>query len=98
MHEERGLQKKTPKRDKRSLKTKIPVLNYTYRLEIWQPQVPRGVGGNEREVGGHQLLQGVFPQNWGGTEPNRTVTCMVLKAKANGRRHLALCHDEFRRP
>ncbi|GFV45229.1 uncharacterized protein TNCV_4240621 [Trichonephila clavipes] len=24
--------------------------------------------------------------NWGGTEQNRTVTCMVLKAKANDRR------------
>ncbi|GFU08973.1 uncharacterized protein TNCV_1318481 [Trichonephila clavipes] len=30
--------------------------------------------------------QGVFPQNWGGTELNRTVTCMVLKATANNRR------------
>ncbi|GFU07733.1 uncharacterized protein TNCV_4164281 [Trichonephila clavipes] len=38
------------------------------------------------------------PQNWGGNEPNRTVTCMVLKATANDRRHLALCHDEFRGP
>ncbi|GFX11064.1 uncharacterized protein TNCV_2246401 [Trichonephila clavipes] len=32
--------------------------------------------------------------NWGGIEPNRTVTCMVLKATDNDRRHLALCHDE----
>ncbi|GFY33872.1 uncharacterized protein TNCV_4595801 [Trichonephila clavipes] len=24
--------------------------------------------------------QGVLPQNWGGIEPNRTVTCIVLKA------------------
>ncbi|GFV32022.1 uncharacterized protein TNCV_1195541 [Trichonephila clavipes] len=39
--------------------------------------------------------QSVFPLNWGGTEPNRTVTYMVLKATANLRRHLALCHDEF---
>ncbi|GFX74757.1 uncharacterized protein TNCV_3121861 [Trichonephila clavipes] len=31
------------------------------------------------------LLQGVLPQNWGGTEQNRTVTSMVLKAKANDR-------------
>ncbi|GFX39025.1 uncharacterized protein TNCV_3426111 [Trichonephila clavipes] len=30
--------------------------------------------------------QGVLPLNWGGTEQNRTVTCMVLKAKANDRR------------
>ncbi|GFW19688.1 DDE_3 domain-containing protein [Trichonephila clavipes] len=26
--------------------------------------------------------QGVLPQNWGGTEQNRTVTCIVLKAMA----------------
>ncbi|GFS94907.1 uncharacterized protein TNCV_4457451 [Trichonephila clavipes] len=36
--------------------------------------------------------------NWGGIEPNRTVTCMVIKATANDRRHLALCYDEFRWP
>ncbi|GFW24076.1 hypothetical protein TNCV_4951201 [Trichonephila clavipes] len=29
---------------------------------------------------------GVLPQNWGGNEPNRTLTCMVLKVTANGRR------------
>ncbi|GFX13867.1 hypothetical protein TNCV_3421781 [Trichonephila clavipes] len=28
----------------------------------------------------------VWPLNWGGIEQNRTVTCMVLKAKANDRR------------
>ncbi|GFW44166.1 hypothetical protein TNCV_3855271 [Trichonephila clavipes] len=28
----------------------------------------------------------VLPQNWGGTELNRTVTCMMLKAMANDRR------------
>ncbi|GFX84524.1 uncharacterized protein TNCV_560391 [Trichonephila clavipes] len=38
------------------------------------------------------------PQNWGGDEPNRTVTCMVLKATANDVRHLAFCHEEFRGP
>ncbi|GFV65164.1 uncharacterized protein TNCV_2701061 [Trichonephila clavipes] len=42
--------------------------------------------------------QSKLPLNWGGTEPNRTVTRMVLKATANDRRHLALCHDEFRGP
>ncbi|PRD26335.1 UNVERIFIED_CONTAM: Cullin-4A [Trichonephila clavipes] len=42
--------------------------------------------------------QGVLPQNWSETELNCSVTCMVLKATANGRRHLALCHDEFRGP
>ncbi|GFW68561.1 uncharacterized protein TNCV_529161 [Trichonephila clavipes] len=31
-------------------------------------------------------LQDVLLQNWGGTEPNRTVTCMVLKTTANDRR------------
>ncbi|GFV49846.1 uncharacterized protein TNCV_1391281 [Trichonephila clavipes] len=40
----------------------------------------------------------VLPQNWVGNEPNRTVTCMVLKAMTNDRRHLALCHDAFRGP
>ncbi|GFX80275.1 hypothetical protein TNCV_2642911 [Trichonephila clavipes] len=34
----------------------------------------------------NSLLQGVQPQNWGGTELNRTVTCMLLKATANDRR------------
>ncbi|GFW45286.1 uncharacterized protein TNCV_4733941 [Trichonephila clavipes] len=43
--------------------------------------------------------QGVLPQNWGGTEQNRTVTYMVLKAKANDRRkNLAPSRDEFRGP
>ncbi|GFW45519.1 uncharacterized protein TNCV_3244591 [Trichonephila clavipes] len=58
----------------------------------------RLVGGEERwETPDHS--QGVLPQNWGGTEKNRTVTCMVLKAKANDRRKtLALGRDEFRRP
>ncbi|GFX95755.1 uncharacterized protein TNCV_4886811 [Trichonephila clavipes] len=39
-----------------------------------------------------------LPLNWGGTDPNCTVICMVLKASANDRRHLALCPDEFRGP
>ncbi|GFS80475.1 uncharacterized protein TNCV_3448741 [Trichonephila clavipes] len=43
-------------------------------------------------------LRGVLSQNWGGTEKNRSVTCVALKATANDRRHLALCHDEFRGP
>ncbi|GFW12035.1 hypothetical protein TNCV_4531001 [Trichonephila clavipes] len=42
-------------------------------------------------------LQSVLPQNWGGTEPNRSVACMVLKAKTNDRRkNLAPFSDEFR--
>ncbi|GFT61386.1 hypothetical protein TNCV_1953091 [Trichonephila clavipes] len=31
-------------------------------------------------------LKGVFPQIWGGIEPNCYVTCMVLKDTDNGRR------------
>ncbi|GFY17061.1 hypothetical protein TNCV_1088371 [Trichonephila clavipes] len=43
--------------------------------------------------------QSVFLQNWGGTEQNYTVTCMVLKAKANDRRkNPALSREEFRGP
>ncbi|GFX27906.1 uncharacterized protein TNCV_3083291 [Trichonephila clavipes] len=41
--------------------------------------------------------QGVLPQNWDGIEQNRTVTCMVLKVKANDRRkNLALRRNKFR--
>ncbi|GFW23854.1 hypothetical protein TNCV_945391 [Trichonephila clavipes] len=51
----------------------------------------------EAPIGPH--TQGVLPQNWGETEQNRTVTCMVLKAKANARRKiLALRCNEFRGP
>ncbi|GFS83363.1 uncharacterized protein TNCV_600911 [Trichonephila clavipes] len=38
------------------------------------------------------------PSKLGWNEPNRTVTCMVLKATANDRGHLVLCQDEFRGP
>ncbi|GFU42799.1 uncharacterized protein TNCV_3139841 [Trichonephila clavipes] len=42
----------------------------------------RLVEGEERwETSGHP--QGFLPLNWGGTEQNRTVTCVVLKTKAN---------------
>ncbi|GFU00541.1 uncharacterized protein TNCV_2653171 [Trichonephila clavipes] len=55
------------------------------------------VEGKERlEASDHP--QSVLPLNWGGTEPNRTVNWMVLKATVNDRRHLALCYDEFREP
>ncbi|GFT92191.1 hypothetical protein TNCV_1973181 [Trichonephila clavipes] len=38
-------------------------------------------------------------QNWVGTEQNRAVTCLVLKAKTNDRRkNQALSRDEFRGP
>ncbi|GFW24598.1 cullin-4A [Trichonephila clavipes] len=56
----------------------------------------RLVEGEERWEAPDQP-QGV-PQNWGETEINRPVTCMVLKATVNDGRHLALCHDEFRVP
>ncbi|GFV61114.1 transposable element Tcb2 transposase, partial [Trichonephila clavipes] len=54
----------------------------------------------ERKRDGRPLTtpQSVPPLNWGGTEPNHTDTCMVLKATADDRRHLALFHDEFRGP
>ncbi|GFU62781.1 uncharacterized protein TNCV_2013061 [Trichonephila clavipes] len=42
--------------------------------------------------------QGVLLLNLGETELNRSVICMVLKATANDKRHLTLCHDEFRGP
>ncbi|GFX50643.1 cullin-4A [Trichonephila clavipes] len=51
-------------------------------------------GGKGREL---EAL-GILPQKWGETELNCSVTCMVLKATANDRRHLALCHNEFRGP
>ncbi|GFV91416.1 HTH_Tnp_Tc3_2 domain-containing protein [Trichonephila clavipes] len=46
----------------------------------------RLVGVRGREVGGPWLPPGFSSLNWGGTEQNPTVTCMVLKAKANDRR------------
>ncbi|GFX15661.1 hypothetical protein TNCV_2131471 [Trichonephila clavipes] len=53
--------------------------------------------GREREVGGLYHPYGVFSQNWGGTEPNRAVTCMDLKDMANTTGlYLVLCHDEYR--
>ncbi|GFW29701.1 hypothetical protein TNCV_3935681 [Trichonephila clavipes] len=59
----------------------------------------REVDEREREMGGPDYPQGVLPQNWGRTKQTHTVTCMVLKAKANGRRkNPALSRDEFRRP
>ncbi|GFX55513.1 uncharacterized protein TNCV_268011 [Trichonephila clavipes] len=57
----------------------------------------RLVEGEERwEAPDHS--QGALPQNWGQNKQNRSVTSIVLKATANDRRHLALCHDEFRGP
>ncbi|GFT26438.1 cullin-4A [Trichonephila clavipes] len=42
--------------------------------------------------------QGVLPLNWGETELNRSVICMVLKTTANDRHPLALSHAEFHGP
>ncbi|GFW51783.1 uncharacterized protein TNCV_1187151 [Trichonephila clavipes] len=42
--------------------------------------------------------QGILPQIGVETELNRYVTCMVLKATANDRRHLVLYYDEFHGP
>ncbi|GFX06895.1 hypothetical protein TNCV_1202101 [Trichonephila clavipes] len=53
----------------------------------------RVIGGRGRELEDHCPPPGVLPPNRGGNEPNRTVTCMD-----NDRRHLNLCHDEFRGP
>ncbi|GFT13978.1 hypothetical protein TNCV_2616061 [Trichonephila clavipes] len=40
---------------------------------------------------------GFQTSGWSGFKPNRTVSCMVLKAADNDRRKkIALCHDEFR--
>ncbi|GFX66061.1 uncharacterized protein TNCV_4102011 [Trichonephila clavipes] len=61
----------------------------------------REVVGRGKEVGGPDTSQGVFPQNWGGTEQSHTVTCMVFNAKANDRRKGpsdAFRRDEFRGP
>ncbi|GFS80623.1 hypothetical protein TNCV_3870421 [Trichonephila clavipes] len=44
------------------------------------------VEGEERWEVNDPHRQGVLSLNWGGTELIRTVTCMVLKATANGRR------------
>ncbi|GFT07038.1 uncharacterized protein TNCV_1415821 [Trichonephila clavipes] len=60
------------------------------------PLVRMVEGGERWETSDHP--QSVFPLNWGGIGRNRTVTCMVLKATANDRHHLALCQDEFRGP
>ncbi|GFS95376.1 hypothetical protein TNCV_409601 [Trichonephila clavipes] len=53
----------------------------------------------EEEVEGPDHLQYVFPQNWCGTKQNSTVTCTVLKAKANDSvKNLALSCDAFLEP
>ncbi|GFW80485.1 uncharacterized protein TNCV_2415871 [Trichonephila clavipes] len=74
----------------------VHLLHQGWRTRIFCPLV-RLVEGEERwEAPDHP--QGVLPLNWGETELNHSVTCMVLKSTANDRCHLALCHDEFRGP
>ncbi|GFW92831.1 uncharacterized protein TNCV_1736241 [Trichonephila clavipes] len=89
------------KRDKRYLGSERIAGKQEIKGYFKQPsshKSSREVGGRGREVGGPDHTQGVLPQNWGDTELNRSVTCRVLKATANDRRHLTLCHDEFRGP
>ncbi|GFX59424.1 uncharacterized protein TNCV_4793601 [Trichonephila clavipes] len=68
-------------------------------MDVCKCIVPLRHGGtlnsrkSSREVGGS-----CSPSKWGGTELNCTVSCMVLKATDNDRRHRAHCHDEFRKP
>ncbi|GFX03455.1 uncharacterized protein TNCV_4634671 [Trichonephila clavipes] len=51
----------------------------TASLLVWLEE-----GEERREAPGHS--QGFLPLNWDGTERYRSVTSMVLKAKANDRR------------
>ncbi|GFX53490.1 hypothetical protein TNCV_4652761 [Trichonephila clavipes] len=75
----------------------IPCLRSTLNSRRAASPLVRLVEGEERwEAPDHP--QGVLSLNWDETELNRSVTCMVLKALANDRCHLALCHDEFRGP
>ncbi|GFX22669.1 hypothetical protein TNCV_2994041 [Trichonephila clavipes] len=55
-------------------------------------RVSSEVGGRGREVGNPG--RSGSSQNWSGTELNRTVTCMVLKAMANDR-HKSLSAMNF---
>ncbi|GFW75224.1 uncharacterized protein TNCV_449281 [Trichonephila clavipes] len=51
----------------------------------------------EREVGSTLTIpRGALVQNCDGTEPNRSATCMVLKAMDNGRSTITPYHYEFR--
>ncbi|GFW63743.1 hypothetical protein TNCV_4940351 [Trichonephila clavipes] len=62
-------------------------------LQQWGTLNSRRAGGplvrfaeEEKRWEALKHLQGVLPQNRGGTEPNHTVTCLVLKATTNYRR------------
>ncbi|GFW82309.1 hypothetical protein TNCV_3817901 [Trichonephila clavipes] len=47
------------------------------------------VGSRERQVGG-------IPKIWDGTQSNRTVTCMVVKATVNAGIKLVICLNKSR--
>ncbi|GFV37303.1 uncharacterized protein TNCV_2699901 [Trichonephila clavipes] len=55
----------------------------------------REFGGRVIEVGATDHPWGVLPQNWDETELNRSVTCTVLKATDNDRRHLPFAMRNF---
>ncbi|GFX25080.1 hypothetical protein TNCV_2752551 [Trichonephila clavipes] len=65
------------------LRTVAVYLGYSVNMSAWE---------------GPDNPQDVLLQNFGGTEPNRTFTYMMLKATANDRCKLLVpCHNEFRR-
>ncbi|GFX36564.1 hypothetical protein TNCV_2031451 [Trichonephila clavipes] len=51
------------------------------------------VGGKRGHLGGLQPDQGCYLSKLGGTEPNRTINCMVRKATANDRRREKTVHS-----
>ncbi|GFW52925.1 uncharacterized protein TNCV_2395041 [Trichonephila clavipes] len=83
-------------------------------MDVCKCVVPLGHGGtlNRRRVASLlvRLAEGeerwkainyplhVLPQNWGGTEPKRAVTCVVLKTTACDMRASNSYHDEFQGP
>ncbi|GFT68256.1 hypothetical protein TNCV_658831 [Trichonephila clavipes] len=54
-------------------------------MESSSRKFSREVDGRGRKVEGPDHIQWVLFQNWGGNEPNHTVTCMLLKVTANDR-------------
>ncbi|GFW09015.1 uncharacterized protein TNCV_3475611 [Trichonephila clavipes] len=85
-----------PRSDTLTTRLPRPPLNPGEGLDVCKCIVPswHGVTLNSRRaasplvtlVRGPDYRQGVLPQNWGGIEQHRTVTCIVLKAKADDRR------------
>ncbi|GFW32065.1 hypothetical protein TNCV_2600911 [Trichonephila clavipes] len=56
-----------------------------YSKELLSRKSSREVDEKGRDMGGLWITSRCSPQNWGGTERNHTVTCMVLKDTGNGR-------------